>query len=671
LEVLNVPNIILNATEAGFFALDEDGNPEAIDVFGTLTYSIGYWFWLTGSGWIWRENAEGDITNYTITATVTETMPVGDDLLITIGGLDYTRQENGLAVSIGSLITPDLFSTGGTSQRIGAVILDTINDPDNTFVFNGSDTTDYFDPNTALIGWQTNSRIDLRGGDDYVDLPNDSQGNATILGGAGNDTLRGGEGNDVLDGGDGDDFFEGRGGDDLVRGGNGNDGRDVYGRDNFLGDGNDTFEGGAGSDVATGGDGNDTLWGMSEAGNGNTLAETNDGSDTLYGRNGDDLLYGNQGNDSLLGQDGNDTVIGGQQSDYVNGGDGNDFLYGDGLTALSLEAGNDTLDGEFGNDFISGGQGQDHLIGRWGNDTLEGGSGDDTLDGGSEDDTINGGEGDDDILGGRGNDEIIATSGADLVRAGSGADTIVLSGDAYHSSGLVAFNVSSDTQVGTQARMNLEGLVRIEAVIDGGDESDIAQLSEEGDAFFLHDAYSGFHNSVSLREDYIGNESVTRFSSIEEIRGMSGNDIIDLTSPDYSLAGVSMTIDGGEGNDVIWGSDANENIFGGNGNDTIFGGIGADILTGDLGSDVFEFTRTSTDTSVTDFDVGEGDALRFYNTGDAEFDASSVALTENGITISYTDMTTGAVHDISIALAPSAGEFTATLSEVLNNLEIT
>lgn len=267
-------------------------------------------------------------------------------------------------------------------------------------------------------------------------------------------------------------------------------------------------------------------------------------------------------------------------------------------------------------------------------------------------------------------DDMLFGGGADLIEGVAGGDTVFLSGDSYHTSGYVAFNVSSDTQVGTQAQISLEGLLRIKAVTDGGAGADRVQLTDEADAFFLHDAYSGFHSSVALAEDYVGNESAARFANIEEIHGGDGDDIIDLTSPDYSLAGVAMSIDGGEGNDVIWGSDANENISGGNGNDTIFGGIGTDLITGGAGADVFDFTRTSTNTSVTDFDVIEGDTLRFYNAGGAVFDASSVALTTTGIQISYTDTASSIDHGLSISLAQSASDFTATLAEIQNALEI-
>lgn len=285
------------------------------------------------------------------------------------------------------------------------------------------------------------------------------------------------------------------------------------------------------------------------------------------------------------------------------------------------------------------------------------------------DDVLIGTEGDDVLFGGAGADDLHGNAGSDILEGGAGEDTILLTGTTHHTSDYVAFNASSHTQVGTQARINLEGLVRIEAVSDGGADADIVQLSSEGDAFFLHDAYSGFHSSIELSADYAGNESIARIANIEEILGMGGDDVIDLTSPDYSLTGVNISIDGGEGDDIIWGSDANEVISGGNGNDTIFGGIGTDVLTGGLGADVFEFTRTSTDTSVTDFVIGEGDSLRFYNTGGAEFDASSVILDANGITISYTDTASGMDHDISIALATNAEDFIATLPEILIALD--
>jgi Ca2+-binding RTX toxin-like protein len=351
----------------------------------------------------------------------------------------------------------------------------------------------------------------------------------------------------------------------------------------------------------------------------------------------------------IRGYGGDDIIKLGHKDDVAYGGEGSDSISGG--------AGNDVLHGEVGDDTLSGGAGEDWLLG---------GSGDDVVRGGEDNDILQGGLGNDWIYAGTGDDTVRSSEGYDVLHGEGGSDVFQFAGTTLHTAGYVAFNVSSLSQVGTQSRVDLEGFVRVEAVTNGGADADIVELSAEDDAFFLHDAYSGFHYSVSLTADYVGNQSAARFANIEEIRGMGGDDIIDLTSPDYSLAGVVMSIYGGEGNDVLWGSDANETISGGSGDDTMFGGIGIDVLTGNSGADVFEFTRTSTNTSVTDFNIDEGDTLRFYNTGGAEFDATSVALVEDRITISYTDIASGEDHNIFIVL----DELTGTLPEILSAIDI-
>lgn len=409
-----------------------------------------------------------------------------------------------------------------------------------------------------------------------------------------------------------------------------------------------------------------------------------DGKDRLTGGAGDDTIFGYGGRDRISGGPGNDVLIGGTGDDYffsadvvgglaaslsgadhMIGGLGDDRYGIDNVNDVVTEYADEGNDGAAAYISVNLETVSQHveMLFLYGNDDTYGF-------GNSLDNVIVGSRGDNDLRGADGNDTIFALHGSNVIQGDDGSDIIYITGDTQHTSGSVAFNANSSTQVGTHVRINLEGRTRLEAVTDGGADADTIILDKTDDAFFLHDAYSGFHSSVSLASDYGGNDSTARFSNIEEIRGMDGDDIIDLTSPDYSLAGLSILISGGEGNDIIWGSDANETISGGNGDDTIFGGTGADILTGEFGADVFEFTRTSTNTSVTDFDLGEGDALRFYNTGGAEFDASSVVMMSDGITISYTDMTSGSSHDLSITLALTAADFTLTLPEILGAVEI-
>ena len=227
--------------------------------------------------------------------------------------------------------------------------------------------------------------------------------------------------------------------------------------------------------------------------------------------------------------------------------------------------------------------------------------------------------------------------GSDLILAGAGDDTIIVGGSQTFFSSDKAVNTSSTTQVGTGDKVTLEGMLRVEDVIDGGTDTDTIELGEGNVALFLHDAFSGFHSSVQLSSDSTGEQSTARLENIEKITGSDGNNIIDLTSPDYSLAEQSIEVDGGSGADIIWGSDADETILGGDGDDEIFGGAGTNILTGGAGADEFQFTMTSTNDSVTDFNAAEGDTLKIFNTGGAEFDESSVSANSalDGITIEY------------------------------------
>jgi Ca2+-binding RTX toxin-like protein len=140
-----------------------------------------------------------------------------------------------------------------------------------------------------------------------------------------------------------------------------------------------------------------------------------------------------------------------------------------------------------------------------------------------------------------------------------------------------------------------------------------------------------------LSDDYSGNSGTSRIENIENINSREGDDIIDLTSPDYSLTGQNITVDGGEGSDTLWGSDANETLKGGSGEDQLFGGAGINELIGGSGADEFQFTKTSTNDTVADFNISDGDTLKFFNTGGAEFDRDSIALNSAGdeLTIAY------------------------------------
>jgi hypothetical protein len=253
---------------------------------------------------------------------------------------------------------------------------------------------------------------------------------------------------------------------------------------------------------------------------------------------------------------------------------------------------------------------------------------------GSGDDSITGNSLGNILEGGLGNDTIKGGSGDDILKGGAGNDTIILESNGTFGSELFAYNTTSSVQAGTEESINLDGKIRFGDVMNGGADIDTVELTDSADAFFLHDSFSGFHSSLNLRADDNGKSGTARIANIENINSGLGDDIVDLTSPDYSLAGQNITVDGGSGDDTLWGSDANETLKGGVGDDELFGGAGTNVLTGGAGADEFQFTKTSTNDTIKDFSLIDGDTLKFFNKGGALFDRDSVSLTGDVLSIS-------------------------------------
>jgi Ca2+-binding RTX toxin-like protein len=189
--------------------------------------------------------------------------------------------------------------------------------------------------------------------------------------------------------------------------------------------------------------------------------------------------------------------------------------------------GNDTLIGGSGNGMLFGGAGNDILMGMGGNDMLFGGDGNDTL---------IGGPGDDQVFGQGGNDRIIWNpgDGSDLIEGGDGIDTVEVNG----SNAAETFTVTPN---GTRVRF---------------DRTDPAPFTLD----------------IGTSENLVVN--------------MNGGD--DTFVGSNGLAGlISLTVDGGAGNDRITGGDGNDTLIGGDGNDTLIGGRGNDVLIGGAGDDTF------------------------------------------------------------------------------------
>ncbi|OKO82848.1 calcium-binding protein [Bradyrhizobium sp. AS23.2] len=189
-----------------------------------------------------------------------------------------------------------------------------------------------------------------------------------------------------------------------------------------------------------------------------------------------------------------------------------------------------------GNDRITGGSGADLLFGQAGDDTIKGGGGNDLLFGGAGNDILDGGSGDNQLFGEAGNDLMIWNpgGGTNLFEGGDGNDTAQVNGS----------NVSETfTITANGTRVRLDGT---------------------GPAPFTLD--------IGTTENLVLNAG-------------DGDDVITAGNGLGSL--ISLTLDGGAGNDRITGGDGNDLLIGGSGDDIVNGGRGNDVAQLGTGDDTF------------------------------------------------------------------------------------
>lgn len=395
----------------------------------------------------------------------------------------------------------------------------------------------------------------------------------TLDGARGNDILRGLEGDDILLGGDDDDFLFG----DL---------------------GNDTLDGGSGDDFLTSGYGNDTLIGGS-------------GFDTLF--------YGGSVIPAAL-----NTVI--TQINYraeaAQFAGLPDYIIYDGASqtieqydAAALLVGTDNIDGieriyggNGNNIFTGSSQIAESLIGGDGNDIIRGNgaiNGTDEFFASSGDDTIYlSGIGNERGNGGGGTNLIIYENSGELIQdytlsitRTSGTDTLDFSSSQYaltNESGefdtlgtdILSFDVLSDISV----TMTIAG---IETII-GTALADIVYFAR-GESGVIEDTqvfYAGAgddlvqaHNEPGGMTLYgeEGNDTLIIGDSGGFVYGGAGNDRIFAQNFDDSGFTAPLTLDGGDGDDILVASGGINTLIGGDGIDTVsYSRVrGADIHLGD------------------------------------------------------------------------------------------
>lgn len=303
---------------------------------------------------------------------------------------------------------------------------------------------------------------------------------------------------------------------------------------------------------------------------------------------------------------------------------------------ISLDEANGTLPsanlfGGAGNDTLTGGSGQDLLFGQAGNDILLGKGGTDFLFGGAGNDILTGGAGDDSAFGQAGNDRMIWNpgDGSDLNEGGDGIDTVEVNGG----NGAETFTVTPN---GTRVRFD---------------------RTNPG-PFFL---------DIGTSENLVVN--------------MNGGD--DVFTASNGLAPlISLTVDGGAGNDSITGGDGNDRLLGGDGNDVINGGRGndlalmgagddtfiwnpgdgSDVVEGQDGNDTLQFNGANIDEKI-DLSANGSRLRLFRDIGTVTMDVDGVEQVNvvalgGADTITVNDLSGTDVTDVNLGLAATPGSGT-------------
>ena len=276
-------------------------------------------------------------------------------------------------------------------------------------------------------------------------------------------------------------------------------------------------------------------------------------------------LLVNGGAVSVLG--GTPTVVNTSRIDVYGLGGDDTITLNEANGALALA----NLFGGAGNDTMTGGSGGDLLFGQKGNDTLLGKGGADFLFGGAGNDILTGGDGNDQIFGEAGNDRMIWNPGddSDLFEGGSGTDTAEVNGG----NGAEFFTATAN---GSRVRF---------------DRVDPAP----------------FNLDIGTTENVVVN--------------MNGGD--DTFSAAGNLSAlISLTVDGGAGNDTINGGNGVDRLLGGDGNDLIDGNQGNDVALLGAGEDTFQWDPGDGSDTIEGQD-GTDTMLFNGSAGDETFTASA------------------------------------------------
>ncbi len=471
--------------------------------------------------------------------------------------------------------------------------------------------------------------------------------NDQLIGTARDDLLDGGEGDDILNGLAGDDILVSGPGHDLLDGGSGTD--TVSFRGNFteytfsqtdndgtiifnhlypsnprISDGteevtnvelyafadfglthdqllNSVFTAAPGQTELNGTEQQDFMFAASETFNGTGVPA---GLPlTINALGGNDILVGGSGNDNLNGGTGDDTIVHSGGDDTFSGGTGNDTW----RFPINNASGNPNVDADIARGtiqvssdtstlvsienivvednrqtFLFGDSAGNRMVAAGSKDLLDGRSGDDLLDGGPSQDILIGGPGNDILYGSEGNDTLVAGE-----RTVAGVTNFYDGGEGDFDSLIYASNIRDIVQrehINDGMRLKVQSQEASGPVQIFAETGVIERLSNDGSTVIATDT------AVNI-EQFVGS---------------------DFDDTLYGGPGTYVEIDGGDGNDTLYGQLAGRFVGGGEGDDTIYAGLGGANYEGGGGFDVLHLTETPDVRWLVRLDGSIGSSLRAF-----------------------------------------------------------
>ena len=506
---------------------------------------------------------------------------------------------------------------------------------------------------------------------------NGDSGPNVIDGTAGHDQIYGRGGNDQLNGYGDYDFIAGGPGADSLNGGDGDD--TLYAGEESPDYVNpkwaDTLllpllDTGSEVDTLQGGDGNDRLfagYGDNVDGGANTLgdylyisflgapvgivfdftqATQVIGGGTIQnvehiswiqGSNFNDDIYAQSTNDSgyseftaIYGMGGDDRLRAGYYTGFMDGGDGNDVVDGRGsayIRAVEGGAGDDVLyiSGSLG--FARGGDGNDTIYSTY---ATWGGAGNDTIilsftpqSGG----IALGEAGDDDITAASSAATITGGAGADVLRGNSG-DDVLISEDFATGTYAPGYDMGLEHDRLTGADGNDTLSIGYGDDADGGMGNDSLRLSFGGRTSGVTFDTAGI---VSGQPLLLGGGTIQNIETLAFLRGSNFDDHLTIAAQASML-----TIDAGDGWDVIVSNSSQITLYGGAGNDWLITGTAtADYYNGGPGFDYVHYISATAGVTVTLAPPGQ---MGFGGGGDTLVDVEGVNGSEFADTLTGNDV---------------------------------